>query len=367
VGCGSDQREGFVHCDLRKMRHVSVVCKAWELDRHFVDADVIYSRHTIEHLQHEDVERYFRSAFTALKVGGTIETVVPNMDFHVEQWQRAVWDHAHWIDKKSDARHGFAGFWGWQTEKKNDPPFWDTHKSGFCAASLRFFLARAGFSHIVTKADGAHLHATAKKMLEFGERQVKPESCLIRGDHRGRYYWAASILGERRRVCDLACGVGHGTRILADTGLYEEVCGVDIDVESVAYAEEFYSHPHATFRTGDVASDVWGEHTEAVVSFETLEHLTDPGTFLSRVHAALQPGGMFLCSTPNQETMPFSKQRFPFHVRHYSPSEFRSLLETHGFSIVSMHSQHDIQSMDVADDDSGKFLLAVATPSSAPA
>jgi 2-polyprenyl-3-methyl-5-hydroxy-6-metoxy-1,4-benzoquinol methylase len=197
-------------------------------------------------------------------------------------------------------------------------------------------------------------------MLEFGERQVVPESCMVRADHQGRYYWASSLLGKRRRVCDLACGVGYGTHILAEANSFEEICGVDLDAEAIAYASEFYGHPKATFQVGDISSMVWGERTDAVVSFETIEHLPDPSPFLHRVRGALQPGGTLLCSTPNQETNPFSEERFPFHIRHYTPDEFRSLLDAHGFTVLSMHSQHDVNSMDVADDENGLFLLAVA-------
>ena len=361
VGCGADRRDGYVHCDVRPMSHVEVVCEAWELDRFFSDSIAIYSRHMIEHLRFEEVERFFVACHTALRLGGEIEVVVPDMEFHIGQWNRAVWNEASWANSYSEARHSAAGFWGWQGEQPGDEPFWNTHKSGFNTASLRFFLARAGFSQIILSTTEGHLCAAARKMLLPGERQVAPETALIRADHRGRYRWAAALLGSKKMVYDMACGIGYGSVILAEkTG--GRAVGVDLDSEAIAYATEFYARPDVEFVAGDILEAEIDPSVEAIVSFETIEHLRDPGPFLQRAATALPSDGRFICSTPNQDHMPYNQERFPFHVRHYRPREFVEILEQEGFHVLSLASQHSNESEEVREDTEGLFLLAVCQP-----
>lgn len=321
VGCGQEQREGFVHCDIRKHSNVQVRCSAWELDRHFADAEHIYSRDLIERLCAEEIENYLRSAYAALALGGVIEA--DELDVRVQA---------------------------------------EGEEEGCTSSPLRSLLARAGFSRIAIEREDGRVFTTAKKMLEFGERQVAPEIAMVRADHRGRYLWASQFLSGEGHVCDLACGIGYGSWILAESKCCDAVSGFDLEAEAIAYAEEFYSHPKATFQVGDITSSVWGESIDVVVSFETIEHLPDPVPFLQRVRSSLRAGGKLFCSTPNQTTMPFKKERFPYHVRHFTPDEFRVLLEDCGFEVLSMHSQHDVNSEGINDDEDGLFLLAIATP-----
>jgi len=363
VGCGSDRREGYVHCDVRPLPQVEIVCEAWELDRFFQDGKAIYSRHTLEHLRFEEVEQFFIACHKALRLGGELEVVVPDMEFHIDQWNRAVWNEAAWANSFSETRHSAAGFWGWQAEQPGEKPFWNTHKSGFNSASIRFFLARAGFSRIELSTNEGHLYAIARKMLLPGERQVAPEIVLIRADHRGRYLWAAAHIGARKSIYDMACGIGYGTVILAEkTG--GRVVGIDIEPEAIAYATEFYNRPDVEFVVGDVLEAEIGTGVEALVSFETIEHLQDPTPFLQRIATALPSNGRFICSTPNQDRMPFNPERFPFHVRHYRPQEFVETLEREGFHVLSLASQRSTDSEEVREDTEGFFLLAVCQPRS---
>lgn len=171
VGCGKKRIEGYIGCDIRETSGTDVVCKAWELDRHFVDAEEIYTRHMLEHLTFNEVMFTLKQWRSILKPGGSIKIIVPNMDFHVEQWRRAEWNDETWLDKQSNARHAFAGFWGWQRETelheiKSSSNYWDVHKSGYNEKSIRFFLRKVGFDDEKIKTwieDEAHLVAQVWK------------------------------------------------------------------------------------------------------------------------------------------------------------------------------------------------------------
>ena len=92
----------------------------------------------------------------------------------MEQWRRAVWNEEKWNQQFSDARHAFAGFWGWQREsdseglkQSGENAFWDTHKCGFNCEFLAFLLKREGFSNIKCEVvDDVHVVANAVKSVK---------------------------------------------------------------------------------------------------------------------------------------------------------------------------------------------------------
>jgi predicted SAM-dependent methyltransferase len=123
----------------------------------------------VEHLTLPEMKMAFSDWYKALRGGGSVHIVVPNMDFHVEQWLQAQWDNFSEDDKKSNEVWSFAGFWGWQREcdpalSNYNRSYWDVHKSGFNEKSLRYFLKQAGFTEISTWIeDDCHLCAIAEK------------------------------------------------------------------------------------------------------------------------------------------------------------------------------------------------------------
>ncbi|QDT66734.1 methyltransferase domain-containing protein [Calycomorphotria hydatis] len=366
IGSGTLGRDGYINCDIRPLPGVKIVCPAWELSMHANEVSAIYSRHMLEHLTFAEVDATLADWYRALALGGTIEVWVPNMTFHIEQWQRAEWNHTQWKENKSDARWGAAGFYGWQRECDPRQPdysssYWDCHKSGFDTYNARFFLNKHGFVDVTLKVvDEIHLVMTARKATEQGERQVASIIEQVRPDHRGRYYFAANHLSTARTVLDLACGVGYGSRILADAIQNVSVTGIDRDKGAVQFALTHYANDRIRFLHEDVTTFEHNGHIyDAAVSFETIEHLAKPELMLQRIRKHLGTNSTFICSTPNQETMPFNPEQFIYHVRHYTPKQLRTLLTDTGFRVLNMVSQHDKQSEDVSDNSDGLFLIAI--------
>jgi len=159
VGCGEQDIEGYVGCDLRSLDHVQLVCRAWEVSEHCRDLSEIYSRHMLEHLTFAESRLTLRDWYRALAPSGLVKIEVPNLAFAIRQWERASWDAETLENKFSDARWGFAGFFGWQRECDPESPeynqsYWDVHKSGYTVDSMKFFLAEAGFEHIEINLEG---------------------------------------------------------------------------------------------------------------------------------------------------------------------------------------------------------------------
>jgi radical SAM superfamily enzyme YgiQ (UPF0313 family)/predicted SAM-dependent methyltransferase len=366
VGCGEDERPGYIGCDVRRLSTVAVVCPAWEVSRHLVEVEEVFSRHLLEHLTFAEAEAALRDWLCALKLDGELHLVVPDMDAHVRQWQRASWAEPHWRNPRSDARYAAAGFWGWQREASGRPPdrlaCWDVHKSGYDADSLAFFLNRLGYWGVRCWTAGKyHLVAKATKILDPRECQVRPSLDLIEPAHRARYAFAAQRLPAGAKVLDLACGIGYGSYLLAERSACSEVHALDRNARALEYGARYYRSPKVRFTQVDIAQDVLPQAAyDVAVSFETLEHLPDARAFLRKLHGALKPGGLLTVSTPNQEMLPFRSRAFPFHVRHFTPDELRDLLAGAGLSVSGVWSQPQRESEQIIEGGSGLFLVVEA-------
>jgi SAM-dependent methyltransferase len=201
--------------------------------------------------------------------------------------------------------------------------------------------------------------------MKDGERQVSPTIEGIRRDHVARYEWAAKLLPAGSRVIDFACGVGYGTRILADAGCVTR--GFDIDSEAIEYAKEHYSKfqhsPVFEVRNGVAPGDI-GE-ADAAISFETIEHIADPRPLLKALRVSAP---MLIASVPNEAVFPYSPAEgitTAFHHRHYLKCEFEELLAECGWHPTAWYGQERNES-EVEPDINGRTLIAVCERSEIP-
>lgn len=189
--------------------------------------------------------------------------------------------------------------------------------------------------------------------LEFtGERLVPgktPED--IYKEHIDRYVFASDIV-RGLNVLDVACGTGYGARRMLEGGA-RRVTGVDLSLEAVGYAHErFGGDGEGRFVCGDAVRLPFPDRAfDAVVSFETLEHIRAYSRFLAECKRVLTDGGVIVCSTPNRRIFSpnLSRPLNPFHVKEFWPQEFHRLMSRH-FSDVVLHGQCDVTLCDNSVD-----------------
>jgi len=141
--------------------------------------------------------------------------------------------------------------------------------------------------------------------------------------HAKRYEFATSWC-DGREVLDVACGVGYGTAILARTA--SRVVGGDLDEGSIAYARGRYGAPNVEFRVLDAEALPFDDASfDAVVSFETIEHLDRPERLVGEAARVLRPDGTWLVSTPRVESTTHAPAN-PHHRVEYSAADFEQLL-----------------------------------------
>lgn len=199
------------------------------------------------------------------------------------------------------------------------------------------------------------------KFKRSGERQVASEISDIRIDHVGRYKFATNYIKTKTQVLDIACGVGYGSNLFASKVSDVRVVGVDINKDAIAYAEKHYAHPNVDYVVDDAHKPNLPENDfDYVVSFETLEHLPNPDSFIASINRVIKKDGLFIFSSPNQKTLPFEKEKFPFHQKHYTVNEVKEKLSANNFELLEIYSQHDTNSEKVSKDEAGLFLIFVA-------
>ena len=163
-----------------------------------------------------------------------------------------------------------------------------------------------------------------------GERQIPSRPGTIEdidSKHIERYKWA-SIFTYNKRVYDIACGVGYGSLLLKA----REYSGYDNSQETIDYANEYYSkEPKVKFFTADACNMPDLPAADVIVSFETIEHLEKPDTFLAW---CASHGEILVISSPIKNSFARSK----FHLFEYRLNEFSEALKKH-FSNTEMFIQ----------------------------
>ncbi|HEX6136073.1 MAG TPA: class I SAM-dependent methyltransferase [Casimicrobiaceae bacterium] len=177
--------------------------------------------------------------------------------------------------------------------------------------------------------------------LEFtGERYVPGTAGEIAHEHWHRYAFARRFAANRR-VADVACGEGYGCGVLAEVAAH--VTGIDIDARTLDHARRTYVHrANVTFVQGSAAALPLADASiDAVVSFETIEHLAaaDQPRMLAEFARVLAPDGVLVLSSPNRPQ--YSDARGyanPFHVHELDRDELARLLAPH-FPAQRWHCQ----------------------------
>src|SRR3954451_8473138 len=195
--------------------------------------------------------------------------------------------------------------------------------------------------HILAAALKAYLQqnqpAGVPPLELTGERTLPdvPEENYWFRRHLAVYRWIAANRAKGT-VVDMACGEGYGAAVLAQTAA--SVVGVDANPEAHEHARLRYRAPNLSFERALVEEFDEGAPYDAIVFLQTIEHVREPGRLLERFASLLAPGGVAYVSTPNRLTLaPPGAERSdnPWHLREYTPDEYRATLEPR-FSRIEM-------------------------------
>lgn len=178
---------------------------------------------------------------------------------------------------------------------------------------------RQNLSYTVSPDDRRH-----RASLDSGERQIAYEYANVETDELTRYCLADAMLRPNLRILDIACGVGYGSHLLADSAL--AVAGVDASDEAIDFANSFWPHRKASFYTASAGRWLARDQAnyDAIVSFETIEHMCDASLFLRTAWSRLRPGGVLFLSTPNADFYALTGNAF--YVQHFDAEELAQMI-----------------------------------------
>lgn len=159
-----------------------------------------------------------------------------------------------------------------------------------------------------------------------GERFVPwVEGAQIHYEHIHRYTFVSQF-AKGKKVLDLACGEGYGSKLLSNVA--ENVVGLDIDPLALEHAHIKYNIKNLDFIRGSILEiPIKKKKFDVIVCFEGIEHIEEHEKFLSEVKQLMTEDGVFIVSSPNKKT--YSDEtgfKNPFHKKEMYLNEFKDLL-----------------------------------------
>lgn len=120
-----------------------------------------------------------------------------------------------------------------------------------------------------------------------------------------------------------------------------EIVGLDIDQEGIAYAAK---HGVEIIHADCQAMEL-GRRFDAIVMFDVIEHVENPGAALERLMRHLHSGGELFIATPNLTTpvlvfkalLRMSMRVYVDHVSGFMPEHLQVLCRRHGFDISEIY------------------------------
>jgi SAM-dependent methyltransferase len=118
------------------------------------------------------------------------------------------------------------------------------------------------------------------------------------------------------------------------------VVGLDISNHALGYANGHHHRSNIEYRQADfnLPIPLPSSMFDAIVSFETLEHVDNQEQLIAEFHRLLRVGGMLILSSPDRIVTERLHHRNKFHVRELSQLELMALVGKY-FAVRELYGQ----------------------------
>lgn len=198
---------------------------------------------------------------------------------------------------------------------------------------IKFWKNKAKNKH-AEQNENAHAAPSDSPYWRTDDIRIRIDKAAVK--HFERYRFAAEKLSRFRveNVLDIACGSGYGSWIIAGKGI--EVLGMDIETEVIEYGNRTYKNDFVEYKAGDAANiELEDKVFDAVVSFETIEHIDNPAKAIEECRRVLKDGGYYIFS------IPINHPDTVYHKKIYSVDDAKSLIESFEWKEIKYFYQEE--------------------------
>jgi SAM-dependent methyltransferase len=151
-----------------------------------------------------------------------------------------------------------------------------------------------------------------------------------------RFKKVADLIENNSLVVDVGCGTGELIKYLFHLKKGCVFSGIDFSETAINDARK--ERPNCRFIVDDVLNlTKYYSEVDYIISFETIEHLTEPQLFVNEVNKVLRKGGLFIISTPYDNLIAGEE-----HINFFVFKDMIDFFENkNGWEIVSLNRYSD--------------------------
>lgn len=145
------------------------------------------------------------------------------------------------------------------------------------------------------------------------------------------------------RILDVGCGIGLALDVFrAVSPVSVETTGLDYSSQALQIVR---AKNHQIIEGRIEKAVLKADYFDIIYSSNVIEHIADPMNMMNIIVQALKPGGVFLCETPNFDSLDarlFSSSghwggfHFPRHWTFFSAKTFRKMADQAGLNVESV-------------------------------
>ncbi|MDX1670870.1 MAG: class I SAM-dependent methyltransferase [Balneolaceae bacterium] len=169
--------------------------------------------------------------------------------------------------------------------------------------------------------------------LEHTVERILPDAPKTREEyllflrHLFAYESVISYIEQDSEILEVGFGEGYGSRMLSEKAA--KVTGVEVEEDTVHYANEKYGSPSCSFvHYNGEQLPFDDEQFDYAVSFQVIEHIEDVPPFLREIRRVLKVDRQCFITTPNRihRLEPGEEPWNEFHIREYAPQDLEEEL-----------------------------------------
>ena len=160
----------------------------------------------------------------------------------------------------------------------------------------------------------------------------------LRSNFRARLRTLVRHAAARNRLLEVGCA--YGFFFDEAHAAYERVVGIDVAAHAVAHAR---THVGVKAHAGDYLAFDPGAPQDAVVMWDTIEHLGEPDAVIRKAARDLHPGGLLAFTTGDAASVvarlrgpAWRLYHPPTHLHYFTPRSVHALLPRVGIDVVSI-------------------------------